>query len=272
MKLSEIKLSKTFSIVLLIIVASVFLLPVLSMNFMFWLAEQKERRTGFSVDEEIEFQVKTVKYSIEQLNIADPALLQCIREFALEQAQLPPNTYSSIEFVDELLQLNCSNKGITSIEGISALQKLKSLDLSENKLTRVDVLNKLDKLEELDISNNLVTDISSLTSLSKLTVLRFSGNQSENIKPLLAFAALETVYMPNMENIYCSDLEQVQKSARFVAHQNDPSPQCKGEYSSNIERIKAIRASGGILSPDDESVLLEYELNEMKQQYKQKYQ
>ena len=272
MKLSEIKLSRTFSIALLVIVASMFLLPVLSMNFMFWLAEQKERRTSFSVDEEIEFRIKTVKYSIDQLNIADPALLKCIREFALEQAHLPPNTYGSIEFVDELLWLNCSNQGIASIEGIGALQKLKLLDLSGNKLTHIDVLRKLDKLEELNISNNLVTDISALTSLSKLIVLRFSGNHPEDIKPLLDFASLETVYMPNMGNIYCSDLEYVQKSARFAAHQNDPNPACKGEYSSNIERIKAIRQSGGVLSPDDESVLLEYEFNEMKQNYKQIYQ
>ncbi len=271
MKITEIRLSKTFSIIFIIIIASVFLLPVLGMHFMLWLVDRNEQRAEFSLDESIEFQIKTVKSSIKQLEIVDLALLQCISEHALERASLPPASSGSIEFVDELEWLNCSNRNIVNLDGISGLQKLTALNLANNNIANIHLLAKLDKLEDLDLSNNMIVNIDSLTALPRLNKLRLSGNHLDDIKPLLALISLGEVYMPDVSKIYCADLERLLNEARFVVHQNNDNQACKGDYSSEIAKLRAIKKAGGILSPDDESMLLEYELNEMKRDYQRKY-
>jgi Leucine-rich repeat (LRR) protein len=272
MKFSEIRLSKTFSAIILIVVVSVFLLPVLSMNFMFWLAERNEPHHVPSFDNQIEVRVRTVTLSLKNLQIADPALFGCIKELSLELAKLPPGRSGGITSVVEIPRLSCANKGIVSLEGIDALEQLSLLHLQGNKIVDINPLAKLHELEEVDLSNNRITNLDALAFLSKLEELRLSGNEPDGIKPLLAIASLEEVDMPDATYIYCIELEDFFSQAKFVARQNALNQTCRGEYSSDIARIALLKKSGSTLTLEEESLLLEYELNTMKKDYKRKYQ
>lgn len=272
MKFSEIKLSKIFSLIILIIVVGVFLLPVLSMNFMFWLADRKEQRFESSLDEDIEFQTTMVKHSIAQLNVKDLALLECISEQALDRAKLPPNSSGSIENVDQLKWLNCSGSNIINLEGIGGLRRLVFLGLANNKITNIKELEKLEKLEDVNLSYNTVVDLGPLSGLPQLKRLDISGNQPDSIKPLLTIGSLQELDMPDTAKIYCADVEVFLNVAAFSVKQNSHSENCKGTYSSEMGRILALKNAGSTLSPDDEILLLEYELNKMRTEYQKKYQ
>lgn len=272
MKLNEIKISKTFSVIILIIVISVFLLPVLGMNFMFWLAERKEQGHYSALDEQIENRIQLVTLSLKKLQITDPALFNCIRELALEQAKIPPTSSGSIDSVVELQWLSCANKGITSLDGIEALKQLSSIYLRDNVIANINVLAQLRELEDVDLSNNAVTSFEALATLPKLKEIRLSGNQPNSIKPLLAIASLKEVDMPDTTQIYCADVEAFLNEATFIARYSNHNQACKGEYSSDVGRAIALKNAGDTLTPEDESLLLEYELHQMKKNYKQKYQ
>jgi len=272
MKFSEIRLSKTFSAIILIVVVSVFLLPVLSMNFMFWLSERNEPRHVPSFDNQIEVRVGTVTLSLKNLHISDPALFGCIKELSLALAKLPPGRSGGITSVVELQRLNCPNKGIVSLEGIGALEQLSLLHLQGNKIVDINPLAKLHDLEEVDLSNNDITNLNPLASLSRLEEIRLSGNKPGSIKTLLTIASLEEVDMPDTNYIYCVELESFFNQAKFTARQNLHNQTCRGEYSSDIARIASLKKSGSTLTLEEESQLLEYELNAMKKDYKLKYQ
>ena len=272
MKLNEIKISKTFSAIILIIVISVFLLPVLGMNFMFWLAERKEQAHYSALDEQVENRVQLVTLSLKKLQLTDPALFNCISELALEQAKIPPSSSGGIDSVVELQWLGCANKGIASLDGIETLKQLSSIDLRDNAIVNINVLAQLRELENLDLSNNAVTSLEGLATLPNLKEIRLSGNQPNSIKPLLAIATLKAVDMPDTTQIYCADLEVFLNEATFIARHTNHNQECKGEYSSDIGRVIALKNAGDTLTPEDESLLLEYELQQMNQKYKQKYQ
>jgi Leucine-rich repeat (LRR) protein len=272
MKLNDIKISKTFSAIILIVVISVFLLPVLGMNFMFWLAERKEQGHYSALDKQIENRIKLVTLSLKKLNIADPSLFNCISEIALDRANVPPTSSGGIDSVVELQWLSCTNKGITSLDGIEALEQLSSIDLRDNTLVNINVLAQLRELEDVDLSNNAVTSLEALATLPRLKEIRLSGNQPDSIKPLLAIASLKKVDMPDTTQIYCVDVEEFLNEAKFIARHSNHNQACKGEYSSDVGRVIALKNAGDTLTPEDESLLLEYELHQMKKNYKQKYQ
>jgi hypothetical protein len=271
MKITDVKLSKTFSAIILIVIASIFLLPVLGANFMFWHADYKEQRYVGSLKEGVEYRISNVKNSIAQLNIVDSVLLHCIHELSFERANLPLTSSGGIDSVTELWWLGCSGKGVTNIAGIDALRQLSSLDLSDNNITNIHFLSVLDKLEDLDLSNNLIADIAPLSVLSSIKKLRISGNQLQSLEPMLSMSGLQEIDMPDTAQIYCSDVEAFLNSAKFLVRQPAHRQQCKGMYSSDIGRILAVKAAGGLLSLEDESKLLEYQLNEMRIAYKRKY-
>lgn len=91
----------------------------------------------------------------------DPAFRQ-----AVERRVGKPITAKACAGVREL---DVSERGITSLEGISYFVNLKELDVSENALTSLDV-SALAKLEELECDDNLLTglDLRKNTRLKEL--------------------------------------------------------------------------------------------------------
>ncbi len=272
MKITEIRLSKTFSAVILIIVTSIFLLPLLSVNFMFWLSDRGGQVTALPSRNQDESRVRIIELSLKNLRINDQALFDCISELALELARLPQGRSGGIASIDEIERLGCPDKGIVNLEGLDALKNLSSLHLQNNNIVNIDALAKLHELQTVDLSHNKITHLDSLAVLPKLKKLHLSGNQPNSIKPLLKIISLEEVDLPDTNQIYCIDIELFFKEVKFTAHQNQHNQTCRGEYSSEVARIAALKKAGVALTADEERLLLEHELNMMKKEYKRKYQ
>lgn len=105
------------------------------------------------------------------LSFADPALEACV--LATKQ-----------EFIENISNLVCNNKGVVSLEGIEQLSELKTLFLSFNQIQNIDPLASLYKLKTLYINGNQISDISALSGLSNLTSLSMQKNDIYDISAL----------------------------------------------------------------------------------------
>ncbi len=90
---------------------------------------------------------------------------------------------------EELTRLNCSNAGISSIEG----------------------LDKFFALTELNLANNRLTDINSLAKLGRLEVLVLKNNQIKNPAPLLNLLHIQSLDVTR-NPMTCKDLYQLSKN------------------------------------------------------------
>jgi len=82
----------------------------------------------------------------------------------------------TVEQQNNLKILNCSDKGITSLEGIEVLVNLKELYCSSNKLTSLKGMEGLVNLKKLDCWNNKLTSLKGIEKLSKLEYLDYYRN------------------------------------------------------------------------------------------------
>lgn len=89
----------------------------------------------------------------------------------------------------ELTYLNCSNMGITSLDGIDKLVNLQQLDIRNNSIERIpNSIASLKKLREINISNNNLRELpTAVWSLPTLTSFSASNNEltSLSIAPSL---------------------------------------------------------------------------------------
>ena len=91
--------------------------------------------------------------------------------------------YITKTVVSKINELDLSNKGITSIEGIEILTDLYTLNLSNNDIKDLTPLKSLKSLGSLNISNNKITDISALKDTS-LYYINLSGNDIKDVSVL----------------------------------------------------------------------------------------
>ena len=78
---------------------------------------------------------------------------------------------------EQVNKLECSDRGIESVEGIQELVNLVELNLSENRIDYLPSLNLLQQLKSLNFNHNRLTDIHGLQGLIGLTQLNLSGNR-----------------------------------------------------------------------------------------------
>lgn len=91
--------------------------------------------------------------------------------FAINSSLGKENLHSSITKKEALSieELDLSNCGISSLDGIDKLSNLKYLNLSNNSIFDISPLSDLIKLEEIHASNNNISDIN---CLSKLKIIK----------------------------------------------------------------------------------------------------
>ena len=93
------------------------------------------------------------KVPVNSTRFPDPSFLAYV--------QTLPGAEDGILSMDELLKistLDCSNRGISDLTGVTNFLALSSLDCSGNRLTRLDV-SQLPNLTELDCSRNQLTSL-----------------------------------------------------------------------------------------------------------------
>jgi Leucine-rich repeat (LRR) protein len=128
--------------------------------------------------------------------IADEKLKVCVEQTISDL---------NITKADELIRLNCSNAGITSIAG----------------------LDKFFALAELNLASNQLNDISALGNLGRLEVLVLTNNQIKNPAPLLNLLHLQTLDLTGNPNMVCKDLYQLVQNLNHLKPQLKLPEHCK---------------------------------------------
>lgn len=116
----------------------------------------------------------------DNYQLTDAKLKDCVEQTIYDQ---------HITKAEELVRLNCSNAGISSVEG----------------------LEKFFALAELNLANNRLTDISGLAKLGRLEVLVLKNNQIKNPTPLLNLLHLQSLDV-TQNPMACKDLYQLSKN------------------------------------------------------------
>ncbi len=99
--------------------------------------------------------------------LADAKLKDCVEQTIAD---------SNITKVEDLKRLNCSNAGISSLDGLDKFFALTELNLANNRLTNISSLAKLGRLEVLTLKNNQIKDPVPLLSLLHIQSLDVSQN------------------------------------------------------------------------------------------------
>lgn len=128
--------------------------------------------------------------------IADEKLNTCVEQTIADL---------NITKAEELIRLNCSNAGITSVTG----------------------LDKFFALAELNLASNQLSDISALGNLGRLEVLVLTNNQIKNPAPLLSLLHLQTLDLTGNPNMACKDLYQLAQNLAPLKPQLTLPEQCK---------------------------------------------
>ncbi len=98
---------------------------------------------------------------LDSKHFPDAKFLECVKKY-----DTSGDNFLSEAEKGEILVLNCSNKNITSLEGINYLDGIPSLKCGSNNLTSLEL--NLPHLQQLECDNNKLTSL----DLSKLTMLR----------------------------------------------------------------------------------------------------
>tara|TARA_B110000503_G_scaffold139353_1_gene227555 strand:- start:617 stop:1132 length:516 start_codon:yes stop_codon:yes gene_type:complete len=117
-----------------------------------------------TINDQLVYQPKSL---FRDYSIADPALEDCIEQVIID---------ANITNAADLKQLNCSNAGVTSLEGLATFTGLTGLKLSDNQIRNLVELGNIKKLEDLILANNNIIDPVPLSSLPNLKRLDLSGN------------------------------------------------------------------------------------------------
>ena len=97
--------------------------------------------------------------------------------------------------LEGMTELNASDLGIQSIEGLQFCKNLKNLYLGRNQISDISPLSGLIKLTFLNLWDNQLSDINPLAGLTNLTYLNLWSNQLNDISSLAGLTNLDTLYL-----------------------------------------------------------------------------
>ena len=99
--------------------------------------------------------------------IDDPALRDCLQQTAVD---------TEAHGVADLINLNCSAAGITSLAGLAQFEQIRSLKLSGNTIRNLLELTRLENLEQLWLDDNDIVDPVPVLRMRSLRALDLDGN------------------------------------------------------------------------------------------------
>jgi hypothetical protein len=110
---------------------------------------------------------------------------------------------------------------LSSIEGISSLERLQVLTLAANALEDLTPATQLERLRMLDASSNVLTSLPNLSSLEQLTQLVLAFNSLESAA---ALSSLPVATNLNVSNNAISDLEPLVDAGLSGTGSPEPGP------------------------------------------------
>ena len=102
-------------------------------------------------------------------DLPDDALQTCVSQQIIDLRLTSP---------EALADLNCSNAGIESLEGLELFANIERLKLSSNRIRNLMALSQLTNLQELWLDDNVIIDPVPLGSLIHLRLLNLAANAS----------------------------------------------------------------------------------------------
>ncbi|WP_216404666.1 leucine-rich repeat domain-containing protein [Arcanobacterium phocae] len=120
--------------------------------------------------------------------VTDPMLRSCIR--LVPEHRIGGHGEVMKEHVEQLTELRCVGRNISSLEGLQHAKNLRVLDLTQNHLSDLGPLNNLPKLEVLRLDQAEVKDLSALKELPNLKELYLYNNDLRSIDGLGNFPRL----------------------------------------------------------------------------------
>ena len=132
--------------------------------------------------------------AVSDIEIADPALLSCIRETAETHGWTEAGQFTS---------LRCNNPtggGIERLEGIEHFVVLRELNLAFNILEDVSALASLARLTDLQLSHNRIRSLPVIASATSLKRLELNHNQIDSLAWLTAEHFLVLEYLSIAHN------------------------------------------------------------------------
>lgn len=249
----NIKISRTFSILIIIIVLGVFLLPNIlgSISLHQYGVSEKNEIERYNLS--IENRDKVLLSSLKSLNIKDKALFDCINRELSRFMGMHPQNFREQDTINLIRSLNCQNMGITDISGIELLKNLQYLDISENPITDISLILTLDNLTSFHLKN---VKLSSHHDLFKLR-------------------GIKTISPPSLSSLYCEDITNwIRSNSLKVVTYLDSNFDCRGGAKYESEAVKTLaKIELGIkVSPREETLALEYKLNQQKKNYNSVYE
>ena len=92
------------------------------------------------------------------------------------------NITYEIQYDNDVVKIDLSNKDIIEITGLDNLVNLQELKLTWNKITKIKNIDKLVNLQELNLVGNMITEIKNIDKLVNLQVLCLAYNKITEIK------------------------------------------------------------------------------------------
>ena len=99
--------------------------------------------------------------------IEDTALQNCLQQTADDIEATEPR---------DIMSLNCSDAGITSLAGLSQFDQIRLLKLNDNAIRNLLELGRLEALEQLWLNDNDIIDAIPVLGMSGLRTLHLQGN------------------------------------------------------------------------------------------------
>jgi Leucine-rich repeat (LRR) protein len=247
----NIKVSRTFSFLIIVIVSSVFLIPNIIASVKLYLVKKNvDQFSARLKTQQLELE-NSVNAALKSLHIRDENLMRCIR-FQANIGLISLGRDGALRPTKALTSLSCIQQGVKSLEGIEDLEGLMSLDLTGNNITDISPLVRLTNLKFLSLRWNTVTDIS----------------------PLQEMSSLEKVSLPDLSKMLCADLVSLVITSNFsYVPNNNNRINCIGDSVENavISHINEKKKSGVKLTKKEKIRLLEMEINRQKEEFQRKH-
>ena len=130
--------------------------------------------------------------------------------YALRSLNLSVNQISSLgtslQFNENLREVNLSHNRLEDIEGLQHLQNLKRLDVSCNRISDIKCIGGLKRLEDLQISHNKLRVLVGIDQLHKLARLNASHN---HIKDAAHLSFCGEIQCLNLSHNALEDIEEI---------------------------------------------------------------
>ncbi len=161
-------------------------------------------------------------------HIIDDNLKSCINELSIE------NNWTQ---ADEVVDLDCRNSEIITLNGIELLRSLSYLNLGGNDINDLGPLEALTELEELQVWQNPLTELSSLSKLSSLRALSVDVNGMWSLQELRSLTQIDKLHIGGYDELNMSIISSLDHLSGLGLWSGIPKELSLVSNLSNLEEL-----------------------------------